>query len=829
MTRQLINRCFFFWLVIFPAFATEAGQSLFDFETQEELSAWTLRSPKQDKLSVSEDFATQGGHSLLFKTPAWKEGMEEWPAFEAKPAVEDWRDYDRLLVDVTNPHQERYHFSLFVTDDKVPFREGLSFKLDLPAKGFERYLVPLSRFPDKVDRSRISLLHFFSQRPTTNMALHIDNLQLLRPGEIPPSPPSSFVQQVASLFTRGEGAWEDIRRKCHRALSPFLEEKKTSKAAEEALKETEESLATIQSALEAPELTLKKLTQLQEELDRLPQVAKRRASVLQFTTEFDKKIDPKSPILVGFASSMVKLLPRDMPFDVTVSRQIQLALAKNEKESFQVAVLPRETKLEDVSVQIGPLTSKDGSFPEDQIDCDVMGYVKTEKRPPYAVPYVGWWPDPILDFLGPVDIDPQNLQSFWIRVRAPKKQQAGVYRGTLTVGAGNADPLQFELAVRVYDFTLPDHTPLPTAITFSARTSQMGGEENWNRMKHVYADFLADYCIDYDSLYRQGPPDYEVVQRLHDQGRLVAFNLGNVFNAGTSETGFDQAIAATVNRIRPAYEKAKELGFLNHAYIYGFDERPKDQFPLLERSAKALREAFPEVLLMTTSYDNSYGLDSCVKTIDAWCPLTARYDQEQARQAREQGKKVWWYICCGPHHPFANWFVDYDGIEPRLIMGPMTIKYRPDGFLYYSLTIWNQNQPITGGPFTEWNPVSWTVYHGDGSIFCCGPGGKPVPTIRLENYRDGQEDYAYACILEEILRIKEAPSNDLKRRERRWLQEAREALLVPDSLVEGMGVYTRDPQEVYDYRDRLAELIERSGVRDADPWGDDFGVRGFKK
>ena len=76
----------------------------------------------------------------------------------------------------------------------------------------------------------------------------------------------------------------------------------------------------------------------------------------------------------------------------------------------------------------------------------------------------------------------------------------------------------------------------------------------------------------------------------HDQGRLVAFNLGNVFNAGTKAEGFEKAIADTVERLRPAYEKAKALGVLDHAYIYGFDERPKEQFALLERSVRALRE-----------------------------------------------------------------------------------------------------------------------------------------------------------------------------------------------------------------------------------------------
>ena len=84
--------------------------------------------------------------------------------------------------------------------------------------------------------------------------------------------------------------------------------------------------------------------------------------------------------------------------------------------------------------------------------------------------------------------------------------------------------------------------------------------------------------------------------------------------------------------------------------------------------------------------------------------------------------------------------------------------------------------------FTDWNPVSWTTYHGDGSL-----------------------------------------SAD----QRESLREAKAALPVPESLVETMAKYPHDPQALYAYRNRLAELIDRSGMPDADPWGKDFGVRGF--
>ena len=139
-------------------------------------------------------------------------------------------------------------------------------------------------------------------------------------------------------------------------------------------------------------------------------------------------------LLVGLATSMEKILPRDMPFDLQPASEIELSLARNEKESFQIAVLPLAGALKQVSVRVGDLKSASGTvFPSAQIPCDVVGYVETKARPPYGTSHIGWWPDPILNFLGPVEVAVGDLQSFWVRVRAPKDQAPGVYRGTLTV------------------------------------------------------------------------------------------------------------------------------------------------------------------------------------------------------------------------------------------------------------------------------------------------------------------------------------------------------------------------------------------------------------
>jgi hypothetical protein len=143
-------------------------------------------------------------------------------------------------------------------------------------------------------------------------------------------------------------------------------------------------------------------------------------------------------------------------------------------------------------------------------------------------------------------------------------------------------------------------------------------------------------------------------------------------------------------------------------------------------------------------------------------------------------------------------------------MGAQTVKCRPDGYLYYEISIWN-GRPITSGPFTDYDPRSWTTYHGDGSWTCPGPGGTPLATIRLEDFRDGLEDYAYAKLLEDAVRQVKANAT-LRQGREKWLTTAEALLAVPDSVAKSMTEYTRDPAEVYRWRRGMAEAIKDAGA-----------------
>jgi len=837
------------WLGLPLATRLSAAVLVFDFERDAEVKAWQWYSRGQSQLERATRFATSGNSALVFTTPAWKEGMPGWPSFEVRPSVSNWTAFDRLVVDITNPDDERPEFALLISDSKVPFRQGLSYSFKLPSRGFRRYEVPLSSFPKAVNRAEITLLHFFTQKPQKDLTLYLDNIVLLQPGESLAEPGSRFAVELGML-SAGALSVADITvartREAVRNLTssgaPPLSRNETAgegKRADEQLAEYAERLKALRIELGASNLTLARLETLKEELAALPGKAERVASVIRFRKACRDAGQRADNMLVGVATSMEKILPRDMPLQIKPAREVEVSLARNEKESLQLVVVPVSHGLRKVTVRASDLQSASGAALEHRnIQCNVVGYVDTKTRPDYGTPQVGWWPDPILDFLGTTDVATGDAQAFWIRIRAPRSQPAGEYHGALTVSAEGIAPVRLGLSVRVYSFTLPDHSPLPLAITFSPEDHPLDEAQNlqaewrraeeypvngWKRHKLRWVDFLADYYINYDQLYRSGPPDFEVVRRLRDRGQLVAFNLGCFDGVSRGGAAGSNALVS----LRAGYDQARALGVLDRAYTYGFDECTPDKFRLLEQTAQRLRRELPGVVLMTTSYDPSYGQDSEVKTVDAWCPLTPSFKPEQAAKARATGKQVWWYICCGPHHPHANMFVEYPAIEARLLMGAMTAKQRPDGFLYYEISIWNSRRPIANGPFTEWDPRSWTTYHGDGSWTCVGPGGTPLPTIRLENFRDGLEDFAYVCLLEEILRQREAKAELPTAVEKQWLAEAKAALAVPESLVRSMTDYSRDPAELYAWRNRIGKLIDCSGAVDVNPWGKSFGVRGF--
>ena len=190
-------------------------------------------------------------------------------------------------------------------------------------------------------------------------------------------------------------------------------------------------------------------------------------------------------------------------------------------------------------------------------------------------------------------------------------------------------------------------------------------------------------------------------------------------------------------------------------------------------------------------------------------PLLFAYEKlgEEIETVRKEGGQAWYYVCVGPHHPYANLFIEYPAVEQRLLLGFMARKSKTDGFLYYSLNRAPKNDhPIADGPLCHWNPASYDDYNGDGCLFYCGVNG-PVSTIRFENMRDGIEDYEVSWLLERLLRRAER-KQDWARAHQKILSRAGRALIVPDDVVRTLSDYTLEPDQIERYRRALYDAVE---------------------
>ena len=87
-----------------------------------------------------------------------------------------------------------------------------------------------------------------------------------------------------------------------------------------------------------------------------------------------------------------------------------------------------------------------------------------------------------------------------------------------------------------------------------------------------------------------------------------------------------------------------------------------------------------------------------------------------------------------------------------------------------------------------------------------GPDSTPLSSVRLENLRDGIEDYEYFWLLREAVTGLER-SGVTGHEE--LLAQARQALSVDENVVRDLRHFTDDPRVLRRARAQIARLIER--------------------
>jgi len=538
------------------------------------------------------------------------------------------------------------------------------------------------------------------------------------------------------------------------------------------------------------------------------------------------RTDGKTAYGIGLASTMTKIMPKAITFGrMEYGSRIALQAARNEMEAAQVVVYSPDQQLREVTLVVSDLVGESGArIDSESVWAAPVGFVKTTQPSQYEVPYVGWWPDPILTYLKTFDIGQGDLQPVWYSVRVPREATPGIYRGTLTIRPANSVPAVIPVDLEVWDFTLPREASLNTAVNVGA-ISGWGNENPSPERLADLQDSLDRYLINHrcnpDQIYRRTPPDERTIKRWAEIG-VTSFNIFDIrhneldpgFNPNKVE--FDE-IQRMISRTLAIAEK---YGIADRAYVYLPDEAGSEHFARIEEIASRLKTAFPGLRLGTTEKlwgplkDESaaglpFGAKSGRTSIDWVCVTTPGFnDTAWVDHVHKAGREAWWYTATGPYKPYADLNIEDPGVDLRLLLGFMSFAYKVDGFLYWSLMVDSdrhpQNKSMTDGPFTAWNPQTWPGHNGVGQLIYPGQND-PVTSLRMENWLDGMEDYEYLALARK--RIEELKMARQDKRADKLEQALTPYSRTSNEIFRGLTDYTRDPDVIKAARLKLAQAI----------------------
>lgn len=465
-----------------------------------------------------------------------------------------------------------------------------------------------------------------------------------------------------------------------------------------------------------------------------------------------------------------------------------------------------------VRIEVGELKASDGTVLKGRVKWERVGYVERQpdaiSHPTAPAPGEHWLPDALLP-AAPFDVRNGGTQAIWLTAAADADARPGVYRGAVRVLVPDKDAQVLPVELTVHAVTLPATFGMRTSVSMMEPFVRRFYPEDFRERTRQLQDLMLDHRLNADNISRWEVPDVEDVRHAVSRGA----NLFNVLALLEPPKDPDRAVTALwpdPNRVRePAYmdylrttlkpfvEKLRAEGLMKYAYLYGFDERNQEHYKGIDATWKALKAEFPDLPVMTTARmykDMALAKEGTnfpyAVTTDWYCPLTSVWKRDLTAQLHALGKEVWWYTCCGPLYPFANFASIEEPYFESQILAWQTWLEKADGFLFWSVNWWvrmpraDERDTFLAGKFLD----SDLQVQGDGILTYPGKDGI-YPSIRLAALRDGVQDY-------ELLQLAAAK---LGREKVEKLGAA---------FIRGPDDFDRDPQALLAARRRLYEKLE---------------------
>ena len=499
------------------------------------------------------------------------------------------------------------------------------------------------------------------------------------------------------------------------------------------------------------------------------------------------------PVSLWFESPLEKVFQEDrIEPGGRVNPVYRMALARNERESFQVVLRPPvDNPLHHVRFQKHDLKLRGGEarIPASDIEIFNVAYQSIRIPSNFEGP-TGRWPDALPPHT-PFDAPGGKNTPVWITVYARPGLPPGTYQGMIEVSAAGLDPSELWIEARVFDFDLPAVPALKTDFGFTPETA-MHGAANASpaALARAYRDNALAHRVTLRPLAQFPEARADYAAALEEFGKQAADGL----RQGVSSFSVPATLLETPALLEQANAHVKRFGLGDRAFVHLADEPAEPAWPRLLETMQRWKNHAPDIPIMVTSA----GLKPFIPgVLDRWAVHAQVFDTSNNKSILEHvaaGNEVWWYVNHAPPRPYGNFLVDFAAIEHRILF------WQAWALGLRGMHYWNVNYLETKqDPWRELLDI--TPVNGDGFLVYPGPAG-PINSIRWECIRDGIEDYDYlALFLAGRRRLMASGSHDT------LLQKAMHVNDLSE-VVPSLVTFTRDPEVLLKKRLELGEIIE---------------------
>jgi hypothetical protein len=528
-----------------------------------------------------------------------------------------------------------------------------------------------------------------------------------------------------------------------------------------------------------------------------------------------------SGLQVWEVNPLVKVFPDTPP--LAQAGAVSVELGRNEYQAVQLALRIGAGDTTRVSIAVSPLKGP-GGVQLPPVKVERVGYVPVDYPSAYystevadwcrKVPrgagatdgWAGWWPDPLAPGSS-VELSTGQTQPIWLTVHAPKLAAPGNYRTEVLLSAGSKDSVRIPLRVQVLPFTLPAQGRLRAIFDFRfGPGGGFGSGANSTEDYRQWLRFIAEHRLGINEIqpapnfsYHEGKvtmdaAGFDETARLcfDELGMNVAYTPQFFYMFGWAyppkklfglEPFTPEWTAALQQAYRLFTDHVRQKGWYDR-FVYYVSDEPHYQHDFVVEQMKKLCALVHEVDSAIPIYSSTWRhCPAWDDSLDLWgIGQYGCFPVEEMQRLQRAGKQMW-FTCDG------QMATDTPFLATERLLPYYCFKYGVRGFEFWGLAWWTYNPWQVGWhqfirQSDEGKKYYWVRYP-DGDGYLAYPGKPvgldgPASTIRLEQIRQGLQDYdALAMLAELAAKAKEAgrPSAAAERA----LALARDMVVIPNA------------------------------------------------